>query len=136
MNTQAGVPVHAVVKDTSSFLDAVAMAMRETLALFEKTAARVTDNVLKRGNDADHELVVTLQDFDLLHQEFATLADILTQAAAKSSESWVREEGGSHPAEDLITTIQIGDLKERLMRRLGAVMADLSRSKAEHEALF
>ena len=79
-----------------------------------------------RPNDANRDLIVTLQAFDRLNQEFVALAEILTLAASKSSESWIRTEGGVHPAEDAISSVTISELKERLMRHLGIPAIDLT----------
>lgn len=120
--------VHAKppIDDISTFLAATAMALRETVARFEKTTARITESVTTRPSLADRDLIVTLQDFDRLHQEFATLAEVLTRAAGKSGESWVRAEGGGHPAEDAIATISIADLKDRLMYSLSPSPLDMA----------
>ena len=101
-------------------------ALRETVTRFEKTTARITESVTTRPSLADRDLIVTLQDFDRLQQEFATLAEVLSRAAGKSGESWLRAEGGGHPAEDAIATVTIADLKDRLMYSLSASPLDLA----------
>lgn len=119
-----------------TFLAVMAMALRETVVGFEETAARVSELLTTRIGRADRDLVVTLQNFDRLQQEFATLADVFVQAAAKSRESWLRAAGDAHPAEDTIAKIPIGDLKERLLRHLGATVSDLTASAVSEEAVF
>jgi hypothetical protein len=128
--------VQALVGEIATFLVATAMVLRETVMRFEKTTARVTESVAARADQVDRDLIVTLQDFDRLQQEFATLAEVLTQAAAKPGESWLRAEGGNHPAEDAVASILIADLKERLMRRLGFSPADAEASSVAEEAVF
>jgi len=122
--------------EIATFLAATAMVLRETVVQFERTSARVTENVTMRPGQADRSLVVTLQDFDRLQQEFATLAEILAQAAGKPLESWLRVEGGRHPAEDAIATVSLADLKDRLMRYLGTAMMDLTAEPAGEEVVF
>jgi hypothetical protein len=121
--------------EIGTFLIATADVLRETISRFEKTTARITENVMTRPSQADRNLIVTLQDFDRLQQEFLVLAEVLTQAAGKSSESWLRAEGGGHPAEDAIAGISVADVKERLLRQLNVSMIGLAPSIGD-EAVF
>jgi hypothetical protein len=123
------------IGEIGSFLTATAEVLRETIVRFEKTTAQITGNLMTRRDQADRDLIVTLQDFDRLQQEFLMLAEVLTQAAGKSSESWLRAEGGGHPAEDAIAVISVADLKERLMRQLNMSMIALAPA-ARDEAVF
>jgi len=120
------VPAGKLINEVSTFLIATASALRDAVTRFEKTTAGITEHVATRPNEANRGLIVTLQDFDRLNQEFVALAEVLTLAASKSSESWLRAEGGVHPAEDAISTVTISELKERLMRHLGITMIDLT----------
>jgi hypothetical protein len=115
-----------LIEEIATFLAATAAALRETVARFERTTARITENVTTRPLAVDRDLIVTLQDFDRLQQELTTLAEVLARASGKSSESWLRAEGGGHPAEDAIATITIADLKDRLMYSLSASPLDLA----------
>lgn len=126
----------ALVTEVGTFLVATAEVLRETIMRFEKTTARITESVVTRPGQADRDLIVTLQDFDRLQQEFLTLAEVLTQAAAKSSESWLRVEGRGHPAEDAISGISVADLKERLERQLNISVMDLAPASAGDEVEF
>ncbi len=119
-----------------TFFAVMAMALRETVVHFEETTARVSELTVMRGGRADRALVVALQNFDRLQQEFATLADVFILAAAKSPESWLRTAGNGHPVEDAIAKIPIADLKERLLRHLGIAMADLTTSPMSEDAVF
>ena len=132
----AGGPDRPLIDEIATFLVATAIVLRETVMRLEKTTARITENVTMRSTQADRNLIVTLQDFDRLQQEFVTIAEVLTQVAAKSSESWVRTEGGGHPAEDAIATISIADLKERLMRHLGSSMFELPTEPTAEDVVF
>jgi len=132
----ADAPCRPLIDEIATFLVATAIVLRETVMRLERTTARITENVTMRSTQADRNLIVTLQDFDRLQQEFVTIAEVLTQVAAKSSESWVRTEGGGHPAEDAIATISIADLKERLMRHLGSSMFELSTEPTADDVVF
>ena len=118
--------VRPPVDEIATFLAATAAALRETVARFERTTARITESVTMRPSLADRDLIVTLQDFDRLQQELATLAEVLARAAGKSGESWLRAEGGGHPAEDAIATVSIADLKDRLMFSLSTSPLDMA----------
>lgn len=130
------VSAQSVVKEISTFLVATASALRETVTLFERTTTRITEHVMARRNTADRDLIVTLQGFDRMQQEFATIADVLTRAAEKSSESWQRMDGDGHPAQDVMAPIVVADLKERLVRRLDTAAMDFAGVPEEAEAVF
>ena len=133
---QSDVPAKSLTDEIATFLIATAAVLRETIVRFEQTTARITENVATRPDRPDRDLIVTLQDFDRLQQEFATLAEVLAQAAAKPSESWLRTEAGRHPGEDAIAMVSISELKERLMSRLGISMMDLTLAPTGEEVVF
>ena len=133
---QAGVVDQPGVDELRIFLAAAAKALRETVIRLEKSVARITELIVLRPDRADRDLVVALQDFDRLQQEFATLADVLVHAGDKSSESWLRTADDAHPAEDVIARISIADLKERLLRHLGGSMSDLMPSTMSEDVVF
>jgi hypothetical protein len=120
------VPAGKVIHEVSTFLIATASALRDAVTRFEQTSGGISAYVASRPNEANRELIVTLQAFDRLNQEFVALAEVLTMAASKSAESWTRAEGGIHPAEDAIAAVTISELKERLMRHLGITKIDLT----------
>ena len=74
------------IREIGTFLTATAEVLRETIMRFEKTTAQITGNLMTRPDQADRDLIVTLQDFDRLQQEFLMFAEVLTQAAGKSGE--------------------------------------------------
>lgn len=129
--TQTDSPALPLIDEVATFLFAIAIVMRDTIMRFETTTARITENVRMRSTQVDRDLIVALQDFDRLQQEFVTIAEILTQVAGKSRESWVRTEGGGHPFADAIATISIADLKERLMCHLHSSVETLTEPTAE-----
>lgn len=136
---QTDAPDPPAFDEVRTFLAVMAMALRETVVRFEETTARVTELAVMRAgrtDRADHDLVVALQNFDRLQQEFSTLADVFIMAAGKSPESWLRTAGNGHPAEDAIAKIRIADLRERLLRHLGVAMSDLTASPMLEEVVF
>jgi hypothetical protein len=130
------VPASSSINEVAGFLAAVATVLREAVVRFEETTARITERVAGHPT-RDSELVVTLQDFDRLQQEFVALAEVLARAAAKSRDSWSRAPDGTHPAEDAIAAVSIADVKKRLMRQLTFLSTlDLSIVPTGEEALF
>jgi hypothetical protein len=124
------------VDGVATFLVAVATVLREAATRFEETSSRITESVTSRPDLADRELVVRLQDFDRLLQEFVSLADVLSRAAGKSDQSWLHVDGAAHPAEDAVAAISIADVKERLMRQLNYSLIDLSLVPTGDETVF
>jgi hypothetical protein len=120
------IPAAKVVNEVSTFMIATASALRDAVTRFEQTSAGISAYVASRPNEANRELIVTLQAFDRLNQEFVALAEVLTHASSKSSETWLRTQNGGHPAEDAISGVTVSDLKERLMRHLGITKIDLT----------
>jgi hypothetical protein len=110
----AAQPGQAFDDDLRRLIAAMAIVLRETVASFEDTVARITEmTVLRHGGNADRELVVALQEFDKLQQEFATLSEILVRLSAAPEEG-----GGALSSADLIPAIAIAGLRDRLAKRL------------------
>lgn len=125
----------AALDHIRTFLAVMATALRETVVRFEETTACVTGLVVKRAGGADRDLVVTLQNFDRLQQEFSILTDVCGLAAGKSRESWSAIDD-AHPVEDAIEKIPMADLKGRMLRRLVDARLELTASPMSEEAVF
>ena len=94
------------------FLAAISHVLQETIATFETTVMRITEITVTDSTRTDRDLVVALQDFDRLQQEFATLSEILAKLSTKTDGDL---SAGSH---DLIERVSLSDLKSRLARHL------------------
>lgn len=93
-----------------------AALLLDNVVHLEETVARVTDLVMSGGKPS-RDMVVTLQSFDRLKQEFEALGDALTHYA----ESHATPISGAERAQveqNVIAAITVADLKERLLRRL------------------
>lgn len=134
--TQPDETTRRLINEISAFLLATAKALCETVSRFEETTARVTERVLSQPTQADRELIVMLQDFDRLQQEFAALAEMFIRATARTEESWLSGEGDWRPAEDAIAKISVADLKDRLTRHLGILRIDLGIAPMDEEVVF
>ncbi|AXK81966.1 hypothetical protein DW352_16390 [Pseudolabrys taiwanensis] len=123
-------------EDLKTFLAAIAVVLRETVAGFEETVARVTDITIHRQPQADRELVVALQDFDRLQQEFATLSEVLSKLSAITGAAPTAHDTVHDTDHEVLAVISVADLKDRLARHLRSLMLDLSASKVSEETVF
>jgi hypothetical protein len=110
-----------------TFLAAISTVLHETVAAFELTVSRITEITVTRPGRADRDLVVALQDFDRLQQEFATLGQLLAKLSNKSEPNGGELDGGP----DMIADISIADLKERLAHHLMVLTSDIPDVPAE-----
>ena len=99
-----------------ALLSAVSSVLQDTLVRFEKISGGVTEQVLSRGSAADHDLIVALQDFDRLQQEFAALSEVISLCARVSS--GVGGNNGDHGSfgHEAIAKVPLADVKNRLLR--------------------
>jgi hypothetical protein len=114
-----------------TFLAAISTVLRETVSAFESTVGRITEITVMRPGRADRELVVALQDFDRLHQEFSTLGEVLARLSNKSQEGIA-----DHLGEELMAGISIADLKERLAHQLMILTTDLPDAEPSEDVVF
>jgi hypothetical protein len=112
--------------NVKKFLSVMATELHETILRLERTTARVTELTALRTARPDRDLVVALQDFDRLQQEFVSFADTFASAAAKSPESWQQSNEDGHPAGDAVAKIPLTDLKARILRQLCAADGDFA----------
>lgn len=115
-----------------AFLPALAGLLRETVSRFEDTASRVSDLVIQQREQASLDLIVALQDFDRLTQEFSALGDALLRYIAVTSPTTAPAQDGMTDR-DVIGGILLEDMKQRLLRRLNAKPALTSEIVDEQE---
>ena len=105
-------------EDVGAFLVAVATVMRETVLRFEATVDHITESILTRSRAVDSELMVTLQNFDRLQQEFTALSDVVAHVAAtafgpSSDDGWA-----AHHGRQAVGVIPIADLRNRFLHHI------------------
>jgi hypothetical protein len=100
------------------FLAAMATTFRETVARFEATVGQITDIAVVQSARTDRDLVVALQEFDRLQQEFTALCEILAKLAAKGSAVSLDGTEASQWNKDVIGSVPVAALKDRLERHL------------------
>lgn len=103
--------------DAGAFLAVFAALLLDNVLRLEDTVGRVTDLVMAIGRP-DREMIVTLQAFDRLKQEFEALGDALTRYAEATNATPMEGEEREQLEQNVIAAITVADLKERLLRRL------------------
>jgi hypothetical protein len=110
--------------NVGAFLAVFAALLLDNVLRLEETVARVTDLIMSSGRP-DRELVVTLQSFDRLKQEFEALGDALTRYAESTNAVPPDGEERIQLGEEVISGITVADLKDRLLYRLKEQLPDL-----------
>ena len=111
--------------NVGAFLAVFAALLLDNVLRLEETVARVTDLIMSSGRP-DRELVVTLQSFDRLKQEFEALGDALTRYAESTNAVPPDGEERIQLGEEVISGITVADLKDRLLHRLKEQLPDLA----------
>jgi hypothetical protein len=102
-----------------------AALLLDNVLRLEETVGRVTDLIMSSGRP-DRELVVTLQSFDRLKQEFEALGDALTRYAESTNAIPSAGEERIQLGQEVISAITVADLKDRLLYRLKEQLPDLA----------
>jgi hypothetical protein len=103
--------------DVGSFLAVFAALLLDNVLRLDETVGRVTDLVIGSGRP-DKELVVELQSFDRLKQEFEALGDALTRYAGATNSIPSEGEERAQLGQAVIAAITLAELKDRLLCRL------------------
>jgi hypothetical protein len=103
--------------DVGSFLAVFAALLLDNVLRLDETVGRVTDLVIGSGRP-DKELVVTLQSFDRLKQEFEALGDALTRYAGATNSIPPEGQERAQLGQEVIAAITLAELKDRLLCRL------------------
>jgi len=122
--------------DVGGFLAAVAALLHDTVLRVEETVSQIAQTVVSRRNAGDHELIITLQKFDRLQQEFAALGEALVRYAETLDQLPSAGERHHRLGQEVIATIPIGDLQQRLRHRLGGATTGLERPPEPDEVIF
>ncbi|HWF94678.1 MAG TPA: hypothetical protein VG291_06950 [Xanthobacteraceae bacterium] len=116
-------------------LAALASILRDSTGRFEQTSDRITQLVVARESGSGVDIIVALQEFDRLRQDFEAIEGILAGCAQVIERTAIGEPG--HPLRDVIAEIPVVDFKNRLARRLAWVSQETSTDVAfVEEAIF
>lgn len=102
--------------DNGAFLAVFAALLLDNVLRLDETVGTVTDYVM--ATKPSRDLVVTLQSFDRLKQEFEALGEALTRYAEAHSSAPLSAGERAQLAQSVIAGITVHDLKERLLNRL------------------
>jgi hypothetical protein len=106
------------LSDIAALLGVLATLFLDNVRELEDTVARVTELITRDGRP-DRELIVTLQSFDRLKQEFEALSGALARYAESTNAIPTEGDGPREPfGRDVIHEITLADLKERFLDRL------------------
>ena len=110
--------------DVGAFLAVFAALLLDNVVRLDETFGTVTDDVM--ATKPSRDMVVTLQSFDRLKQEFEALGEALTRYAEAHSAAPLNAEEHSQLQDSVIAGITVADLKDRLLSRLQDDMPDLA----------
>lgn len=116
-------PLEESENDVGAFLAVFAALLLDNVLRLDETVGTVTDYVM--ATKPSRDLVVTLQGFDRLKQEFEALGEALTRYAEAHNSAPLSAEERSQLEQNVIAGITVHDLKERLLSRLQEDMPDL-----------
>ena len=108
--------------DVGAFLAVFAALLLDNVVRLDETFGTVTDDVM--ATKPSRDMVVTLQSFDRLKQEFEALGEALTRYAEAHNAAPLNAEEFSQLQDSVIAAITVADLKDRLLSRLQVDMAD------------
>lgn len=118
--------------DVGSFLAVFAALLLDNVLRLDETVGRVTDMVISSGKP-DKDLVVELQSFDRLKQEFESLGDALTRYAESTNSVPPAGEERAQLGQEVIGAITLAELKDRLLSRLQEDMSVVAAPVISHQ---
>ena len=127
-------PASDSASELTALLAALSTALRDTIGRFEEISGRVTDSVLTRSSATDDHLVVALQDFDRLQQEFTALGDVISHCATAASV--VGSDGLAASGYEAIADITLAELRDRMLNSLQGHAVQFAPSSGIGEQVF
>jgi hypothetical protein len=120
--------------DVGAFLAVFAALLLDNVLRLEETVGQVTDLVMGSGRP-NRELIVTLQSFDRLKQEFEALGDALTRYAEATNATPLGGEERAQLEQNVIAASTVADLKDRLVQRLQDELPEVAAPPISEQAL-
>jgi hypothetical protein len=119
-----------------SVLSAISDVMSDTIRRFEEISARITQIVLTKGRNTHRELIVELQAFDRLQQEFTAFSNAIARCAAAGNELPWNSDQDARLRSEVIAVISVAELRGRLLRRFQDDVTMNLTSSPDDEAIF
>lgn len=106
-------------------LAAVASILRDSTGRFEQTSDRIVQLVMARETGSGGvDIIVALQEFDRLRQDFDAIETILAGCAKVIDRPAARET--AHPFAEVVAEVPVVEFKTRLARRLAWVSREIN----------
>jgi hypothetical protein len=117
-------------------LATLASILRDSTGRFEETSDRIAQLVVARETGSGVDIIVALQEFDRLRQDFEAIEGILAGCAQAIERAAASESG--RPLRDVIGEIPVVDFKTRFARRLAWVSQEIDTAGTAfvEEAIF
>ena len=110
--------------EIAALLGVLATLFLDNVRNLDDTVTRVTDLVMQEMRPS-RELIVTLQSFDRLKQEFEALGGALSRYAESTTTIPLFGEERTQFGRDVINAISLADLKDRFHDRLDSTLPAL-----------
>jgi hypothetical protein len=104
-------------------LAALASILRDSTGRFEETSDRIAQLVVARESGSGVDIIVALQEFDRLRQDFEAIEGILAGCAEAIERAAANQTG--RPLREVIGEIPVVDFKTRFARRLAWVSQEI-----------
>jgi hypothetical protein len=117
-------------------LATLASILRDSTGRFEETSDRIAQLVVARETGSGVDIIVALQEFDRLRQDFEAIEGILAGCAEAIERAAANQNG--RPLREVISEIPVVDFKTRFARRLAWVSQEIEGSDTTfvEEAIF
>jgi hypothetical protein len=117
-------------------LATLASILRDSTGRFEETSDRIAQLVVARETGSGVDIIVALQEFDRLRQDFEAIEGILAGCAQAIERAAANE--ASRPLREVIGEIPVVDFKTRFARRLAWVSQEIENTDTAfvEEAIF
>jgi hypothetical protein len=117
-------------------LATLASILRDSTGRFEETSDRIAQLVVARETGSGVDIIVALQEFDRLRQDFEAIEGILAGCAQAIERAAANESG--RRLRDVIGEIPVVDFKNRFARRLAWVSQEIETADTAfvEEAIF
>lgn len=122
--------------DAAFFLRALATLLNETVDDLERTSGKVGEFIMQQTTRPDQQVVVALQHFDRLQQEFRALTDMTSHFAATTGGATSGDAWTNHHSSRVVDAITVSDLKNRFNRYLESIEIELTKPGMFDEVEF
>lgn len=113
----------AIDQEVRVFMIVFSTMLRETVLRFGQTAERVTDMIMTQPGSTHRDMVMTLQEFDRLQQEFVALGGVLDRFVTHPNNASSATPSGAR-FDRAISGISLSEIKERFSQHPARPTAD------------